>query len=67
MISKKGRRIHSSFRFVKVNIMELNIDNFQINETSEVYIVAEIGINHNGDIEIAKELIKVAKKLAAML
>ena len=39
--------------------MELNIDNFQINETSEVYIVAEIGINHNGDIEIAKELIKV--------
>ena len=42
--------------------MELNIDNFQINETSEVYIVAEIGINHNGDIEIAKELIKVAKK-----
>jgi sialic acid synthase SpsE len=42
--------------------MKFNIDNFQINKTSEVYIVAEIGINHNGDIEIAKELIKVAKK-----
>ena len=41
--------------------MKFNIDNFQINKTSEVYIVAEIGINHNGDIEIAKELIKVAK------
>jgi len=27
-----------------------------------VFIVAEIGINHNGDIEIAKELIKVAKE-----
>lgn len=26
------------------------------------FIVAEIGINHNGDIEIAKELIRVAKK-----
>ena len=26
-----------------------------------VFIIAEIGINHNGDIKIAKELIKVAK------
>ena len=41
--------------------MNLNIDNFEINENSKVYIIAEIGINHNGDIEIAKDLIKVAK------
>ena len=27
-----------------------------------VFITAEIGINHNGDIEIAKKLIDVAKK-----
>jgi len=26
-----------------------------------IFIIAEIGINHNGDIEIAKDLIKVAK------
>ena len=26
-----------------------------------VFITAEIGINHNGDIKIAKELIKIAK------
>ena len=26
-----------------------------------VFITAEIGINHNGDIEIAKKLINVAK------
>ena len=26
-----------------------------------VFIIAEIGINHNGDIEIAKKLIEVAK------
>ena len=26
-----------------------------------VFITAEIGINHNGDIKIAKELIKFAK------
>ncbi|MDR1049710.1 MAG: N-acetylneuraminate synthase, partial [Deltaproteobacteria bacterium] len=26
-----------------------------------VYLIAEIGINHNGDINIAKQLINVAK------
>src|SRR5438132_14416194 len=26
-----------------------------------IFIIAEIGINHNGDINIAKELIKVAQ------
>ena len=30
-------------------------------EQNRCYIVAEIGINHNGDIEIAKQLINVAK------
>ena len=27
-----------------------------------VFIIAEIGINHNGDVEIAKKLIDVAKE-----
>ena len=27
-----------------------------------IFIIAEIGINHNGDVEIAKDLIKVAKE-----
>jgi len=31
-----------------------------IGEGEPVYIIAEIGINHNGDIEIAKQLIDVA-------
>ena len=26
------------------------------------YLIAEIGINHNGDLEIAKKLIKKAKE-----
>jgi len=26
-----------------------------------VFIIAEIGINHNGDVEIAKKLIQMAK------
>ena len=27
-----------------------------------VFIIAEIGINHNGDIQIAKKLIDIAKR-----
>ena len=34
--------------------------NFKIGE-SNIYIVAEIGINHNGDLKIAKELIEKSK------
>ena len=30
------------------------------NKTSKIYIIAEIGINHNGDINIAKKLIDIA-------
>ena len=33
-----------------------------IGEGESCYIIAEIGINHNGDIELAKELIKLAKE-----
>ena len=29
---------------------------------SEIYISAEIGINHNGDLNVAKELINNSKK-----
>lgn len=33
----------------------------EIGGDMSIFIIAEIGINHNGDIEIAKDLIKVAK------
>ena len=26
------------------------------------YLIAEIGINHNGDLKVAKELIKISKE-----
>jgi len=29
--------------------------------SNDIYIIAEIGINHNGDINLAKKLIDVAK------
>ena len=31
-------------------------------EFMSIFIIAEIGINHNGDIEIAKQLIDIAKE-----
>jgi len=41
---------------------EVKIGNKWIGDGHPTYIVAEIGINHNGDIGIAKELIQVGKR-----
>lgn len=40
---------------------EVMIGNRKVGERNPCYIIAEIGINHNGDIEIAKRLIDLAK------
>jgi N-acetylneuraminate synthase len=32
---------------------------------NKIHIIAEIGINHNGDLEIAKKMIKIAKNIGA--
>jgi Sialic acid synthase len=39
----------------------ISIGNRKVGDGHPCYIVAEIGINHNGDIEIAKQLIDLAK------
>jgi sialic acid synthase SpsE len=39
---------------------QISIGNRQIGEGHPVYVIAEIGINHNGDIDIAKKLMDVA-------
>ena len=39
----------------------MKLGNLTLTNNSPSYIIAEIGINHNGDINIAKDLIKVAK------
>lgn len=39
---------------------EIFFGDYRINESSFPYLVAEIGINHNGDIQIAKRLIDAA-------
>ena len=38
----------------------LTVGSTEIGKNRPVYIIAEIGINHNGDIEIAKQLMDVA-------
>lgn len=43
----------------------MNISNFQINEKSPVFIIAELSANHNGSLEIAIETIKAAKRAGA--
>ena len=34
-------------------------------DKNKVYIIAEIGVNHNGDIKKAKKLIKISKRVGA--
>ena len=40
----------------------LQIENTQINDTSDCYVIAEIGHNHQGNLETAKELFRAAKE-----
>ena len=44
---------------------EIKINDFVISESSECFIIAEIGNNHNGDINNAKNLVKAAKNSGA--
>ncbi|MBN1941095.1 MAG: N-acetylneuraminate synthase [Candidatus Diapherotrites archaeon] len=43
----------------------LNIGNRGIGTGKPVFVIAEIGINHNGDIELAKKMIDAAQKAGA--
>jgi N-acetylneuraminate synthase len=42
------------------NVVNVNIADRAIGNNNPCYVVAEIGINHNGDLELAKRLIDVA-------
>ena len=44
---------------------EFKIGNRVIGKDSEPFIIAEAGINHNGDMILAKEMILAAKKAGA--
>ncbi len=42
-------------------VREVRIGNKLVGDGHPAYIVAEVGINHNGDLQMAKELIQAAK------
>ena len=44
---------------------DVSLGNFNVGLNSSPFIVAEAGINHNGEIEKAFEMIKVAKNVGA--
>jgi len=41
---------------------EITIDNFTISDSSDCFVIAEIGNNHQGDLQKAKEMFKAAKE-----
>ena len=46
-------------------LRELRINDRIINDSNPVFIIAEIGINHQGSLDIAKKLIVKAKESGA--
>ena len=39
---------------------KIKIGNSVISENDQVFIIAEAGVNHNGSVDLAKQLIDVA-------
>lgn len=44
---------------------EININQYKIGKSQPVFIIAEVGVNHNGDLELAKKLIREAARCGA--
>src|SRR5574341_470688 len=47
------------------NMTEIRIAEYSISKESPPFVIAEVGINHNGEIEKAYAMIKVAKEAGA--
>lgn len=43
----------------------IRIGNFEISHKSPTFIIAEIGVNHNGDVKLGKKMIEMAGKAGA--
>lgn len=46
-------------------IREISISNKKIGDAHPVFVIAEIGVNHNGDLQLAKEMVYKAKEAGA--
>lgn len=56
LLDSKGRMV----AIAKRRYREIQIENKTISEESQVFIIAEIGNNHNGDLSLAKKLVDEA-------
>jgi len=63
--SRKKRIINISFLKVGNLVREVRIGNKLISHEAQTFIIAEISANHSGNIEIAKKMIREAKKAGA--
>lgn len=61
LLDKRGHLV----AVAKEKIGDVHFESFVIGEASPVFIIAEIGINHNGDMDIAKKLVDAAKEAGA--
>ena len=46
-------------------VREITFNNSIINDASSCYVIAEIGNNHNGDLELAKKMTRLAVEAGA--
>ena len=44
---------------------EINLEHHRIGKSHPVFIIAEVGVNHNGDLNLAKKLIREAARCGA--
>ena len=67
LLCKKSLGMNDSL--IKSDIVKphkmINIDGTSIGENESCYIIAEIGLNHNGDMELAKQMIRQAHRSGA--
>lgn len=65
IISNKESKFTQELRTYNSNKLNkiVSINDRKIGDDNNCYTIAEIGINHNGNLNLAKELIKKAKKI----
>lgn len=57
--------MHPTRKIREDKMKHVKIGKKKVGDGHPTYIIAEIGINHNGGVDIAKDMIKVAKKSGA--
>jgi len=65
VLSPEITKLFCKHGFKKSIILKIKIANRWIGDQSPVFLVAEGGINHNGNIKIAKKLVEKAQKCGA--